>query len=500
MEDRHTKLELLEEKVRRKARKDFLSYCYLLSDEPAPVRHHRLLIEALQKAAEGELKRIMVFMPPGCAKSTYASILFPSWYIGHTKDKLIISASHTQDLSDHFGRKVRAQVRQEEYREVFDIEISQDSSAASRWDIQDHKGGYYSVGVQGNVTGRRGDLLVIDDPVKGREDADSETVREKTWNSYLSDLRTRLKPNGIIIIVQTRWHEDDLSGRILPEDYNGESGLITAKDGEEWYVISLPMEAEENDILGRDIGELLWPQWFTPEIVRQEKATQTLTGQRNWSALYQQRPSPEEGEFFKKEWIQFYDELPMNMRKYGASDYAVTEGGGDFTVHGVAATDYEDNLYIIDWWRKQTDSLVWIEAFLDMAQTHKPLEWAEEKGQIIKSLDPIIDKRIRERRIDLYRRQYASSADKPTRAQSIRARFAQKKVYLPRKAEWVEKLVSELLKFPAGKYDDQVDVMSLFGRILSRMSAADVEPPKDKQDALSIREMIQHRAKQNEHK
>jgi len=317
---------------------------------------------------------------------------------------------------------------------------------------------------------------------------------DNIWDWWLTDFRSRLKPNGASILIMTRWSEDDPAGRILPENYNGESGLITGRDGELWDVVSLPALAEENDLLGRQPGEALWPEWFSREILEQERITQ---GPRNWSALYQQRPSPEDGDYFKREWVRYYDEKPKHLRIYGASDYATSEGKGDYTVHGVCGVDPDDDLYILDWWREQTTTDVWIDTLVDLVIEHKPTEWAEEAGQIAKSVGPFLAKRLMEEKAYCYRKQYPSSRDKPTRAQSFRGRMAQGKVYFPRKAPWLEKLISELMAFPAGKNDDQVDVLSLFGRILERMWKASVPVDQSKNKGkfphqMTINEIIEN--------
>jgi predicted phage terminase large subunit-like protein len=271
-----------------------------------------------------------------------------------------------------------------------------------------------------------------------------------------------------VVLILTRWHEDDLAGRLLAEQEVG---------GEQWEVLSLPAEAMENDPLGREPGELLWPEWFTSAMFAEAKRDI-----RNWSALYQQQPTPDTGDYFRREWIRWYDKAPdiRTLRTYGASDYAVTSEGGDYTVHGVFGVDPNDDIYILDWWRKQTTSEEWIEAFLDMMDRWHPLMWAEEQGQILRSLGPFIAKRQMERHIYGYRRSFTSVADKQTRAQAIRGRLSMGKVYFPRHAEWTADLVSEMLRFDAGKNDDQVDVLSLFGRMLAGLVRGDdirpVEP------------------------
>ena len=227
------------------------------------------------------------------------------------------------------------------------------------------------------IAGRRADGVVIDDPVRSREDADSETIRNKTWEWFLSDLRTRLKPDAFIVLISTRWHEDDLAGRVLPEKYNGESGMVTARDGEVWEVINFPALATDDDVLGRKQGEALWPEWMDTDALEQERISQ---GERNWSALYQQRPTPESGDYFKREWIRYYEERPKNMTFYGASDYAVTADGGDYTVHGVIGVDEDDNIYLVDWWRERVTSEVWINVFIELNKKWKVAKWAEGAG------------------------------------------------------------------------------------------------------------------------
>jgi predicted phage terminase large subunit-like protein len=441
-----------------------------------PVEHHWLLIAELEAIERCENNRLMVLMPPGSAKSSYASVAFPPWYLGRNPSKAIITGSYGQRLSMRFGRKCRNIVARPRYGEIFGTGLAADSSAKDEWETS-AGGEFTATSVDGAVTGRRGDVILVDDPVKGRAEADNENARETAWTWWISDLRPRLKPGGAIVLVMTHWHEDDIAGRILPADYDGQSGTIRARDGEVWRVISIRAEAEADDPLGRPVGAFLWPEWFRAEDLAREKIIQ---GPRNWAALYQQRPSPEEGDFFKKEWLRWYDRPPARetMRIYGASDYAVTADDGDFTVHGIAGVDPNDDIYLLDWWRKQTASDEWVEAFCDLVLTWKPLQWAEETGQIEKGVGPFLNKRQLERSAYCYRDGFRSGADKPTRAQSIRGRMAMGKVYLPRNAPWANDLVSELLRFPAGKNDDQVDVMGLFGRMLDRMVKGS-KPPEE---------------------
>lgn len=323
----------IDRELARRSLLDFTPLVYGL----VPARHHALLCDRLEAVERSDIDRLMVFMPPGHAKSTYGSILFPAWYIGRNPDRSLIAASHTAKLAAKFGRRVRNLVSTPNYQAIFpDVELAADSKAADQWETT-AGGEYFAVGVDGAVTGRRADLALIDDPIKGREDADSDTQREAVWDWYTNDLYTRLKPGAAIVVIQTRWHEDDPAGRLLEQMKLG---------GDQWEVLSLPALAEADDLMGRAPGEALWPDWYSLDELERIRFT---VGVRGWAALYQQRPAPEEGNYFKRDWLRWYDEKPEHLRIYGASDYAVTADGGDYTVHGVIGVDPNDDIYVLDW-------------------------------------------------------------------------------------------------------------------------------------------------------
>lgn len=411
-----------------------------------PAMHHRLLIDNLEAVERGDIDRLMVCMPPGSAKSTYTSVEFPAWFIGRNPDLSVIAASHTQELAERFGRRVRNIVGSAEFGAVFGFGVADDSASAGRWDTS-RGGEYFAAGVGGAITGRRADLAVIDDPVKSREDADSERSRAKAWDWYTNDFLTRLKPGAKQIVVMTRWHEDDLGGRILE------------RERDRWKVIEIPMEAMPGDVLGRKPGERLWPEWFTDEMV--EAAKRDV---RSWNALYQQQPASEDGDYFKAEWFREYILRPSGLHLYGASDFAVTDGGGDWTEHAIMGVDPMGNVYVLDWWRGQAGADAWIESMCDLIVKHKPLCWFGESGPIRRSVEPFLLKRMNERKAYCRIEWLSSIHDKPTRARSIQALASMGKLWFPRDARWKADVIGQCLRFPAGKHDDAVDVLGLFGR------------------------------------
>jgi predicted phage terminase large subunit-like protein len=419
----------------------------------------------------------MLFLPPGSAKSTYATVVAPTWAMGRVPDFKVIGVSYGSDLARKFGRRMRSIVRQHAYNMLFSTALSSESSAADEWAL-DNGSEYMGGGILSGITGNRADFIPIDDPIKGRQEADSEVTRKRTVEAYQDDVLTRLKPGGSIMLTQTRWHEEDLAGSLLPIGYDGESGMIECRDGNVWEVICIPAQAyRADDPLGREVGEYIWPEWFPEDHWATFKRVP-----RTWSALYQQRPAPEEGDYFKSDWLRPYEKQPARetMRIYGGSDYAVTADGGDYTVHVVVGLDPEGRMYLLDLWRKQASSEEWIEAFCDLVLQWKPMGWAEEQGQIRAGIGPFLDRRQRERKAYCARESFPTRGDKAVRAQSIRGRMALEGLYVPTSADWFASFRAELLSFPAGKHDDQVDALGLVGQLLDTMLAGQIPPKPEK--------------------
>lgn len=396
----------------------------------------------------------MILAPPGSAKSTYVSQLFVAWFLAQHPRSAVIAASHTVELAERFGRRVRNLIV--EHAATLGYGLAPDNAAAGRWET-DNGSEYYAVGVGGAVSGRRADLMIIDDPVKSRMEADSPLISGRTWDWWQSDALTRLKPGGKVVLVQTRWAEDDLGGRLEEEMATG---------GKQWEILRLPMLAETDDPLGRAPGEMLWDTWYTRDMLAQAQRDT-----RTFSALYQQRPVPDTGDYFRREWLRPVPTLPPrnSLKVFGASDYAVTSNGGDYTVHLVLGVDSDDRLYVLDVWRDQASSDQWVEAFCDMVIRWKPMGWAEETGQIRAGIGPWLDRRSRERHAYVARTAFPTRGDKSVRAQSIRGRMALNGLYVPADAPWRAAFEAELLSFPAGKHDDQVDSLGLVGQLLDIM-------------------------------
>lgn len=413
----------------------------------------------MQECMQTKHGRLMVMAPPGSAKSTYATVVAPSWYLGTQADRRVILASYGGDLAKRHGRRTRQLLRSPEASGILQCSIDDESRAADDFRLSNGSE-YIACGIMAGVTGNRAHGIVIDDPIKGREAADSQIIRDRTFAAYEDDLLTRLIPGGWVVIINTRWHEDDLSGRILPKEWAGESGDIMCRDGNIWRVLCLQAECQTpTDPMRRQIGEMLWPEWFDDRHWQQFRLNR-----RTWSSLYQQRPAPDEGIMFRRDDMAVYDKAPeLGMRIIGASDYAVTPDGGDWTEHGIAGVTEDGSVYLLDWWRGQTGPEIWIERKIDMMARWAPLAWYGEAGPIRRATEGTLRKRMGERSVNCRLEWVPSIADKPTRAQPVIALAGMGRLWWP-KAAWVPELQRQCLVFPAGSPDDGVDALSLLGR------------------------------------
>lgn len=404
----------------------------------------------------------MINMPPRHGKSELASRRFPAWLLGANPHHTIISASYNMDKAEEFGGEVRDIVRSAEYQALFPgVTLKEDTRAKGFW--RTDAGGYYiAAGVGTSLTGRGtiGPIISIDDPIKDRAEADSERHRDNVWAWYSSVVLSRF-PRAIIV-TQTRWHEDDPSGRLLEKQKYG---------GDQWVVLNMPAI--------NPAGEALWPEFYPLESLQRVRAASIA---RDWSALYQQQPTPDEGDFFQKLWFQRYgpDDLPKALAIYGTSDYAVTADGGDRTIHRVWGIAPDNHIWLLGGWKGQQTTDVWIDKQLDLVRNHKPFAWFGERGVIEKAINPFLQKRMLERKVFCRMEWLPSINDKPTRARGFQARAAMRMVHVPVGPEG-DDFIDELIRFPTGKHDDDVDCASLLGRALDEAHPAVrsvVETPK----------------------
>lgn len=455
--------------------------------ETTQAAHHHLLLNSLDRLIDPSqpVKQMMVFMPPGSAKSTYGSVVMPAYAMGRYPGVPIIMASYATPIALKQSRKVRAIVRQPKYRAIFDAGLVPGNESVEFWSSTNGSQ-YMAGGILSGMTGNRAGGLIVDDPVKGREDADSEPMRRKTREAYEDDLSTRLIPGAWTLVIQTRWHVEDLSGAILPKDWAGESGVIRGRDGQDWFVLCLPAIADRpDDPLGRAIGEPLWPEWF-----KGGHFDRFRRNARTWSALFQQKPTPDTGDYFESDWFRYYEQKPTGLRIYGATDSAVTdardsEGEPDYTEHGIIGVDSEGRIFVLDWWSGQVTADKWIDAQLDLVKRWKPVQWFGESGVIRRATEPALKRRMRERSIYQAVRWLPSISDKQARARGIQGRMSAGTVYLPADSlglQWAIDLKAQLLQFPAGRFDDKVDVMGLFGRGLDSLQDGEDEKPQKKLD------------------
>lgn len=430
----------------RRARANFTDWAEiaLAPLQQVPAAHHRLLIAKLEAVARGEIQRLMVFMPPGSAKSTYASVLFPAWFLAQGPNRSIIAASHTADLADAFSRRVQAMVR--EHRDL--LGYAMNNEAATLW-MTDNGGQYKAAGVGGPITGFRADVAIIDDPVKSRADAESPTYRDRAYAWFQADLVTRLKPGAPVVVIQTRWHMDDLSGRLLQDNAEG------------WDVLNLPAMAGDNDALGRAPGQPLWaddPKYpYGAELLR----IQREAGERDWWSLYQQSPRTLTGSIFKVAMIPTHDAAPAGLRPVRAWDLAATAATGtrdpDWTVGLLLARTEQGAFVVLDVVRlrggpDEVEAAIMATASRDGRRV--PVLLPQDPGQAGKVQVAYLTRRLAGYTV----RTGTESGDKATRAMGIASQCNVGNLSIVR-APWNRAFLDELATFPGG-HDDAVDALS----------------------------------------
>ena len=443
------KLELLnEKKTQEKAEKSFLNFVESMWPAFIEGEHHKIMADAFERVANGELKRLIINMPPRHTKSEFASYPFPAWFLGKYPEKKIIQTAHTAELAVGFGRKVRNLISNDDYQKVFKgVELSSDSKAAGRWNT--NKGGdYFAIGVGGAVTGKGADVLVIDDPHSEQEAAVGQyntDVYDKVYEWYTSGPRQRLQPGGAIIIVMTRWSKRDLTGQIIKNS-------IQKEGASEWEVIELPAILPS--------GKALWPGFWKQEELESLKAELPVS---KWNAQYQQNPTSEEGALIKREWWQEWDQSQMPeceaiiqswdtaFLKTQRADYSAC------TTWGIFNWPDEDgqtipNLILLDSFKEKLE-------FPDLKRAAYDKYWEWEPDQMIieaKAAGSPLIFELRAMGIPVTEFTPSRGQDKIARVNAVTDLFASGVVWCP-PTRWAEEVVEECASFPSGDHDDLVD-------------------------------------------
>lgn len=430
-------------------------------------------LERFVKAIEdGKSPRLMITMPPRHGKSEIGSKTLPAWFLGRNPDKEVIISSYSGELSCDFSRKVRSVVESPKYKTTFQTRLDPKSKAVERWNTT-KGGGMVAVGVQGPITGRGMSLGIIDDPVKDREEAESDNVRQKIKDWYSSTFFTRQAPAAGILIIQTRWHEDDLAGWLLSVMEEAEKEFKETgtwpEDADRWDLVEYPAIAIEDEKY-RKKGEALHEERYPLKNLLRLKRNMIS---RDWEALYQQRPVSQDGDYFRPGMFRYYspNELPplSEMRIYAAGDLAISQKqSADWTVFVVVGIDRQQNIWLLDHHRGHYGALGIIDKMFEIQLTWNPELFGIETGQIELTLEPFIQKAEEERGVTLtYEKLRTRGQDKSLRARPIQGRMEQGKVYWPKGAVWTQTMVNEMLKFPLGKNDDQVDAIAWIGQMIT---------------------------------
>jgi predicted phage terminase large subunit-like protein len=419
-----------------------------------PARHHAKLLAMLEQVAGGEIDRLMVLMPPGSAKSTYASLIFPAWWLHRHPNSAVIAASHTAELASHFGRRLRNLVA--EHCGALGYGLARDNHAAHRFRTT-RQGEYFATGVQGPLTGRRADLVLVDDPIKNHAEADSATARDGLWAWWRAELLTRLKPRGRMVLIMTRWHPDDLAGRLLATG--------------EWQSLRLPALADSrDDPIDRTPGEPLWPEWEDAAALERKRRA---VGPRVWAALYQQTPRPDTGALFHPTRIGTLDTAPAGLIGARAWDLAATAAvqgrDPDWTVGVRLASDDAGRLIVLDIVRLRGGPHEVAEAIVNTAHRDGkavPVGLPQDPGQAGKQQVAWLTARLAGYRVSAS----PETGSKLTRAGPIAAQVDAGNVSLVR-ASWNAALIEELRDFPLGRKDDQVDALARAYALLADIPA-----------------------------
>lgn len=437
-------------------------------------KHIALICAVLDHTLTTPFGRSILMCPPGSAKSSYANAA-AAWMLGRRRRTRGILASFNQDVVDKQSRRVQQIVKQENYRNIWDDPLELVRDAMSDWALS-NESELVAAGLLGGITSNRADFIIIDDPIKNKQQADSEQIRKTISAEYAASVKTRLLPGAPIVIILTRWHELDIVGEhILPDSYAGESGMIRGKDGMMWNVLNLQAKCERaDDPLGRQIGEYLWTDFYPPEHWQMFEYATGRDAQRTWGSLFQQRPTPIGNEAWQRDWFRWEDPSgwpPSSMmRRFVTVDVAVTEKTtADWSVFFCWGIDYLGDWYLLGSWEGQVDTDKSLPEFFRFCRRHGVRQAYDEKGVIHNAIAPALNKMMRKRGAwRVIMQPIGSSDDKIAKTQAFKALASTGVIHLPNigpDAANAEKMFTQLEAMPAGRWDDHADAAGLAGRV-----------------------------------
>lgn len=442
------------------------------------------------QVVRGEAPRLMITMPPRHGKSMLASQYWPAWHLGNHPKHEFINSSYAQSLQMDFSRKIQELVKSEDYHHLFgNLGVTKKNEAIERWSLYDYDkerrtgGGILAAGVGGPITGRGAHIFLIDDPVKNREEAESSTIRETAKSWYSSTAYTRLAPGAGIVVIQTRWHDDDLAGHLLERMREAEKEMAASEDGvwpedaDRWRTVDFPAMAITDEKY-RAAGEALHPERYDLKALRKIKRT---LAPRDWAALYQQNPQVEEGAYFQKKYFRYYKDAPPFLDIYCCGDLAISKKEhADWSVFYVVGKDEDGRIYILQEYRGRWDAAELVDKIFEIHRTWHPRKFGLEKGQISLTLDGFIKHRKREEGIlDLFIDELPpGKQDKELRARTIQGLMSLGQVLWPEGALWVDDALNEFLRFPSGVKDDRVDAAAWIGKMIATIAYVGTGRPK----------------------